>query len=327
MSATTTANVQRIEKAVAGIRTRALERAADLKAMEPRFKTLQTKLAASMKGSDRRLLMLHQQALKAEARKASMLLSQAVKQQQELEAVLAEDDGMVDDLASLEKLSALLSGVRTGATRVFTGAKKLDAEVDRALEQMEKTMNFSRDNWAFIDARFRKALEQRKEQVACMAQLRKRADAAVAARDAKALEALQKENAKPFGAVIPLDELRNGMKQNRSLVDAKDLDADLRAEFEEDMEAWAGVIEQIAACEAQVARETEAIAALRLAAPDARKAATLLGIAGGDVARLAKALEAEPAQRLKALEALRAALKIEMPAKQMLATLQRARIV
>ena len=323
----TTANVQRIEKAVAGIRAKALERAADLKAMEPRFKALQTKLAASMKGSDRRLLMLHQQALKAEARKASLLLSQVVKQQQELEEVLAADDGMVDDLASLEKLSAVLTSVRTGATKAFTTAKKLDSEVDRALEQLEKTMNFSRDNWAFIDARIRKAAQQRKEHVQYMHELHKQGDQAVTKRDAATLAAVLKNNATPFRNVISLAELRDGTKQNRVLVDQKDLDADLRAEFEQDSAEWADLIEQIAAGDAEVAGEMKAIAALKIAPPDARKAATLLGVASGDVAKLEKALEAEPSRLLKALETLRAQLALTMPAKQMFATLQRARIL
>jgi len=320
-------NKARTETALRGIRKLAAERQLEWKALEAQFKAVGSKLAASLKQPDARMLRLHELAVQAEARKAALLHSRCEKLLGDIDALANTDEGFVDDLAEVEKLTAALSAIARGSSVMFKAAKKLEAAARKQLEELEKQQDKNRDHWAEIDALMRKGAKERSEAVRYTNDLRARADKAVAARDGATLAALQKDNALPFRFGVPLESMRGTQREIGRFVDVDQLDADLRKEFEDDQDAWGALLEQVEADEATIARVTKEIAALALAPRDAGKAARLLGIATADVAKLAKVLEAEANAMLKGLEQLRKQLQLEMSAKDMFATLKRAKLV
>lgn len=307
-------------------RARAQATRQDWRSIEPAVKDACTRLADAIKNGDLRGMMALRRSVELEAQRAATLVSQSDR----LMTVLREvqnADGFEQTGRELEKMTADLGAVSAAATEAFRAGRKLMASADDAMKQAEASDAEHERRWAKADAYLRAHCGERAAAMKAMRTMAAQADKAVAARDAAALATTQKAAAAAVKFSVPLSKLRNEAEMLQKAYETLTVAAALRTQFEADRKNWSNLLRAAEADELQMALDRDVIATQKVEPRDARKAAQLLGIGSSDIAKLAKVLEADAAAIVKGLEALRKQLKLEMPAKDMFATLRRAQLV
>ncbi len=293
------------------------------KVIDAAFRDAAGRMAGAIQAGDLRLMQTVRRTVETEGRRAGVVTSETDNVISRLRK-LQDAPGFSDPAHTLDALVEDLCRISAAASAAFTASKKLMDAADKRIVQAEGDVSEGQRQWARADAWLRRMCQERGEALAEMQVLRTRAEKAVEQRDAKALADAQKA-AKAMRLDPPLSLIRQRTEQ--SIERQGRADPELAKQYASDAKAWRELLRGAEADEMQMGLERDAIVEMAIAERDARKAAKLLGIAGGDVAQLAKVLEADGSALLKGLEALGRQLKLAMPAKDMFAALRRAQLV
>jgi hypothetical protein len=293
-------------------------------ALEPRFRDAAGRLASALKGGDADAVEAARKNVETLGRECGDLSARTEFAVRVL-FKLRDGEGAEHLGARIDTMLAAVGRIGQAALKNFSASKTLLAAADQRLEQLRDDVSDRQRLWARADAWLRAAMADLADRRIKMEALAKKADAAVAARDAKALATVQKAAAAVAKPMATLAELR--ARVDDAIKTRGDVAPEHRKQFEADAKAWKDGLRAAEADDVQFGMDRDGVMALAIEARDVRKAARLLGIASGDIARLAKVLEADAGALLKGLEALAKQLKLEMPPKEMFALLKKAQLV
>ena len=296
----------------------------DWMALEPRFREAAGRLAAAMKGDDAGAVEAARKTVETLGRACGEISARSEYAVKYL-FKLRDEDGAAAIASRIDLMLAAAGKIGQAALKNFSASKTLLGAADARIAQLQDDVSDRQRLWARADAWLRMAMEGLAERRATMEALVKKADAAVAARDAKALATVQKAAGAVARPMATLAELR--ARVDDAIKTRGDVAPEHRKQFEADTKAWKDGLRSAEADDLQYGLDRDYVAALKIEARDARKAAKLLGVDGGDLAKLAKVLEADAGALLKGLEGLARQLKLEMAPKDMLAALKKAGIV
>lgn len=291
---------------------------------DPKYREAAARLAAALKGDDADAVAAARETVTTLGRACGEITSRVDFAVRTLFA-LRDAEGAEALAARIDTMLAALGKIGDGALKHFSASKTLIAAATQRIEALRDDVSDRQRLWARADAWLRAAVADYAERRAKGAALAKKAEAAALARDAKALAAAQKEFAAIPKPRATLAELR--AKVDQAIKTRGDVAAEHRQQFEDDTRDWKNGVNAAVADDAGFALDRDLVMALAIAPRDVRKAAKLLGIGNGDLAKLAKVLEADAAALLKGLEGLAKQLRLEMPPKEMFAALKKAQLV
>lgn len=305
-------------------RARTLEITSDWKRLGPLFKKAAVALNDQITAGDTMGMKESCRTMPPLLDQLSSLAGQAGFIQKAMTDLKADKD-FVDPAGQATVIFEQMSAVAEAAGSAFAAGKRMLEKAERAIDTAEKGGADFETKWAkalaYLNVHIGFRTDALKEMLAIVAA----AEKAVAARDAKGLEKAQKDAAGFARFAVPMSRLNEiADLRQASIADAPEAD---RKSYEADMKSIATRLRGATADEARISMERDAIAQMKIEPRDAKKAATVLGIASGDVPKLAKVLDAEPSMLMKGLEILRKQLALAMPAKEMMLALQKARLV
>jgi hypothetical protein len=308
-------------------RTYAQEVRQSWKTIAPRFKDSAAKLDTALKKGDRATLATLRRSIDVEIQAVASLTTRIDRLLAELRLLQDETDGLDAANPEIERLVAEFGTLGTTALNAFRAGKRLMAAADERMAAIEDSADTAERRWAKCDIWIRRNLADRMPARKKIAALVVEAEKAQAARDAKALDAAKKAAAADLGLRAKLTDLRHDIVEADKLIDTADISADLMKQFAADRRRWDDLMRAAEADEAQIAMDRDYLAGLAIEQRDARKAAQVLGLASGDVGKLAKVLEGNEAAMLKGLDTLGAQMKPARKGKELFADLRKAKLV
>jgi hypothetical protein len=309
------------------MRTTAQEIRQRWKAIAPRFKDSAAKLDAALKDGDRATLATLRRSVDVEIQAAAALTTRIDKLLGELRDLQDETDGLAAANPEIERLVAEIGALGMTALAAFRAGKRLMSAADARLSVIEDSADTAERRWAKADIWIRRNLGERLPARQKIAALVLDAERAQAARDTKALDVAKKAAAADLGLRCKLLDLRRDIVKADEVIDTADISADLMKQFAADRREWDELLRDAEADEAQIAMDRDYIAGLAIEQRDARKAAQLIGLPAGEVAKLAKVLEGDEAAMLKGLETLGQQMQPARKGKELFALLRKGKLV
>jgi len=275
--------------------------------------------------ADERMIRLWLKALTVEEGELANHLSRTLKLLRLLDEI-EPDDGMVDDLEEIKKLTADLSELQRKLNKNYGIGKKLEDAANKALAAHKDGEKDSIAKWAIQEAWIRKQLELAKRRLPEIEKLSENAKRAAAERNEKALEEAQKASAELRDTEPTFKEVEEGFEKFCESVKPKNMSKALQDQFVRDRAAFQKLVDELGDVSRKILEVDSRIETLQTAEVDYKKAAALLKIPSQYLSKLQAALDGLSASMEKAFDALAKEAKLKTTGRDMIVILKRARI-
>lgn len=309
-------------KADLGPRTADLEK--EDAAQKPAMQDVIGKLSDAIRRMDQPLIRRHAKTLEAQVAAYATLLVRAKK--------LLDDLGRIDteDKDALKLIEALTKRASDAHDRILRNYTKLKELLDLAHEKAaDRAVTAVMEEWAGMESWMTTQREVLRTRVRQMEALIELARSAIADGDAKSLAQAQ-EKAKLRLTWKPTQREVGDKYMKFCGACEKALGKELSAELRRDTARFAHMVTELAELNDQLDKDLALLQKMKMppaaaaAKFDVRKAAGLLHV---DEAKLKKAWSAHPGAPEKALDALVKEAKLKTTAKEMAATLRKAKLL
>lgn len=283
-------------------------------------------LGKAIEKPDLRMLKLLSKALDAESPLIANRLSRTAKLLERLEGAETETD-LDTDLKELEEITAKLSNLESKFKNNYTAIKEYQEKANKALDEITDVEGEAAEQWAAQEAWLRKQLDFAKSRLTDMQQLREQAKKAAANRDEKTLEDAISAGADLRDAKPTVKEIQDTFSYICEAVHPEKLSQELQNQFKRDRQKFQQMVDEITELSAPIPKIQEEIESMEAAPVDAKKVSTTLRIPSVYDAKVKKAFELELAATGKVLEAIMREIRMPMPAKDIIAKLEKANVV
>ena len=295
-------------------------------AQTDKFRQAIFSITDAIQKSDERMIKLYLKALTVEEGELANHLSRTAKLLLLLEQI-EPDDGMVDDLEEIEKLTADLKELHRKLNKNYGIGKKVEDEANKALAAHKDGEKESVAQWAIQEAWIRKQLELAKRRLPEIEKLSEKAKKAAAERNEKALEEAQKASAEIRDTDPTFKEVEEDFEKFCERVKPKNMSKELQDQFVRDRAAFQKLVDELGEVSRKILEVDARIETMQTAEVDYKKAAALLKIPGQYLSKLQAALEGLGASLERALDALAKEAKLKSTGRDMIVILKRARIL
>lgn len=294
-------------------------------AQTDKFREAIVSLTDAIEKSDERMIKLWLKALTVEEGELANHSSRTARLLQLLDEI-EPDDGMVDDLEEIKKLTADLTELQRKLNKNYGIGKKVEDQANKALAAHKDGEKDSIAEWAVQEAWIRKQLELAKRRLPEIEKLSEKAKRAAAERNEKALEEAQKASAELRDTEPTFKEVEEGFEEFCENVKPKNMSKDLQDQFVRDRAAFQKLVDELGVITRKILEVDARIETLQTAEMDYKKAATLLKIPSQYLSKLQAALDGLSTNLEKALDALAKEAKLKTTGREMVAILKRAKI-
>ena len=283
-------------------------------------------LSAAIEKSDERMIRLWLKTLTVEEAEIANRSSRTQRLLQKLEDI-EPDEGMVDDVDEIEKLTADLNELLRKLNKNYGIGKKLEDQANKALAAHKDGEKESLAEWAVQEAWIRKQLELAKRRLPEIEKLSEKAKRAGAERNEKALAEIQKASAAIRDTEPTFKEVEEGFEQFCEAVKPKNMSKELQDQFVRDRAAFQKLVDELGEVTRKILEVDSRIETMETAEVDYKKAAALLKIPSQYLSKLKAALEGLSTSLEKALDTLAKEAGLKATGKEMMALLRRAKMI
>lgn len=296
----------------------------------PAYEKNEKALRAAIADKKRHLIQTYTAVLHAHIDQITPTIGDMNKAKIALHDVSEDEQFVAARVADIEKLSGRLDDAEKDLTSTFQRAKRLENEAEKGLEGALKAENFELQELAMLDGTVKEVRADAKALIPKVDAVAKRADAAVTARDPKALAGAKAAmKALDVGMLRTRYDLAVGsVAEMQKKATASDLAPDLAADLADGAKDLVAELRGAKVGVDFAVEADERVMALSVDAIDVKKALKVLELDAKFEGKLKKALEGPAGGRVKALEAIAKEADVDKPdGKAMERALVKAKVI